>query len=112
MGKFYDISGKMDFSKSTVKIDDDHIYTINASRAAGVALTSLDKNKDLDEFTKIDKIIKIGLGEDALEYINSLEFDIPNYTPIVNAIMAALNGKDIEEIEELTKEAENKSKKK
>lgn len=112
MGKFYDISTKIDRSKSTVKIDDEHIYTINASKAAGIALTALSKDKELEEFDKIDKIITIGLGKEALEYINSLEFDIPNYTPIVNSIMAALNGKEIEEIEEMSAEAENKAKKK
>lgn len=112
MGKFYDISTKIDRSKSTVKIDDEHIYTINASRAAGVALTNLSKDKELSEFDKIDKIIAIGLGKEALEYINGLEFDVPNYTPIVNSIMAALNGKEIEEIEEMSNEAENKAKKK
>lgn len=112
MGKFYDIRNKLDNTKSSVQIDDEHVYKINASKAAGMAINSLNKNKDLDEFQKIDKIIKISLGEEALKYIDSLKLDIPNYTPIVNTIMAALNGKELEEIEEMSKEAENKAKKK
>lgn len=112
MGKFYDISGRMDNSKSEVRIDENHIFKINTDKAVGLKIDSIHKNKELGDFEKIDQVIKVALGKEAFEYIESLKLNIPSYTVIVNAIMAALSGSELEEIEEAAKEAGNSPKKK
>lgn len=110
MGRLYDISKKIDRSKSTVKIDDEHIYTINASIPAGIKIKAISKDENIDEFEKINQVIQVGLGKKAFEYINSLDLEIPDYTPIVNSIIAAVNGVSIEELEKAAEEEKNKKK--
>jgi hypothetical protein len=57
----------------------------------------------------MDQVIKIALGDQAFDYIESLELTIPNYTTIINTIMAAIGGTSLEEVE---KEAKEQNKKK
>ncbi|MFT8313174.1 MAG: hypothetical protein ABF633_02845 [Clostridium sp.] len=110
MGKFYDISNRMDNTKSTVKIDADHEFKINTHKAVGLEINSLYKDESLDSFEKLDKTIKVALGEKAFEYIESLELNMSSYEAIVNVIMAALNGSELEEIEKVAEEEKNKKK--
>ncbi|AGK95632.1 hypothetical protein [Clostridium pasteurianum] len=109
MGKFYDISNRMDNTKSEVKIDDEHIFKINTHKAVGLQLTDISKDESLNDYERVDKIIKIGLGEEAFNYIESLNLNMSSYKPIINTIIAALNGVEIEEIEK-AEEDQNKKK--
>ena len=109
MGRFYNIAGRMDNSKSDVKIDEDHIFKINTNKAVGLEIDSIYKDDNLGNFEKMDQVIKAALGKEAFEYIESLELNIPSYAVIVNAIMAALSDSELEEIEKAAKE-ENKKK--
>lgn len=111
MGKAYNIIDKLDNSKSTVKIDADHEFKINTHMAAGLKINDIAKNEEINDYERINQIIQVGLGKEAYEYIDSLQLNIPSYTPIVNAIVAALNGLEIEEIEEADKKEEENKKK-
>lgn len=110
MGKFYDIAGRMDNSKSDVKIDEDHVFKINTDKAVGLRIDSIYKDENLGNFEKMDQVIKVALGKDAFEYIETLGLNIPSYTVIVNAIMAALSDSELEEVEEAAKKEQNKKK--
>lgn len=109
MSRVYDIAEKLKngTKKPTVKIDDNHTYEINTSKNVGITLKALVEDSKIDDFEKIDKIIEAGLGNDALEYINTLDLPMSSYIVIVNVIMAAINDVSLEEIESI--ELENKN---
>jgi hypothetical protein len=109
MGRLIDISAKLDNSKPELKFDGEHVFPININKAVGLKIDDVYKDKELGSFEKIDQVIKVALGKEAFEYIESLELSIPNYTIIVNAIMAALGNTSLEEVEKAAKE-ENKKK--
>ncbi|MDF2804130.1 MAG: hypothetical protein K0S61_4033 [Anaerocolumna sp.] len=109
MGRYYDIAGRMDNSKSEVKIDEEHVFKINVDKSVGLKIDSIYKDDNLGNFEKMDQVIQVALGKEAFEYIETLKLNIPSYTVIVNAIMAALSDSDIEEVEKAAKE-ENKKK--
>lgn len=111
MSRAYDIVEKLKngSKKTTVKIDETHIYEINTSKNVGIFLKGLTEDSKMDDFEKIDKIIEAGIGKEALEYIDSLDLPIASYVVIVNVIMAAINDVSLEEIEEMEVESTNKN---
>jgi hypothetical protein len=109
MGRLYDISNRLDNSKPEVKIDKEHTFKINTHKAVGLKIDDLYKDKEVGNFEKMDQVIKIALGDQAFDYIESLKLTIPNYTTIINVIMAAIGGTSLEEVE---KEAKEQNKKK
>lgn len=92
--------------KPFVQIDEDHCYNINTSKTnvmAIMALYSESNNENIDNLKLIDKTIEMGLGKEALEYINSLDMTMAATSEIVSAIMAGISDIEIEEIEEKAK---------
>ncbi|AJA50056.1 hypothetical protein CPAST_c40270 [Clostridium pasteurianum DSM 525 = ATCC 6013] len=108
MGRLYDIAGRLDNSKPEVKIDEEHIFKINTSKAVGLKIDDIHKDDKLGDFEKIDTVIKVALGPEAFDYIESLDLTIPNYTTIINTIMAALGDTSLEEVEEAAKDQNKK----
>ena len=102
MARIYDVISKLENSnqKPKIKIDAEHEFTINNSKAAVITIMALNKDKDTDDIEMIDKIIKIALGEDAFNYIETLNLPYPAHMVIVNAIMAGIGDVSMEEIEE------------
>ena len=115
MAKVYNIMDKLVNVKPTVKIDEDHEYKINNSKNNAVYIQSLfssnnnkknrgkDKDKEINEFEALDKIIKASLGKEAFDYIERLDLSLEGYNLIVNAIMAGISNVELEELEEMGK---------
>ena len=111
MAKVYNIMDKLVNVRPTVKIDEEHEYKINNSKNNAVYIQSLfsnnkknkSKDKEINEFEALDKIIKASLGKEAFDYIESLDLSLEGYNLIVNTIMAGISNVELEEIEEMGK---------
>lgn len=105
MARIYDIVSRLENGnqKPVVKIDAEHEFKINNSKAAAFKIMALADDEKLKEEERLEGIIKVGLGVEAFEYIESLELSMPSYNLIINAILAAIGDVEIGEIEEETK---------
>lgn len=108
MGKVYDIMSRLTNNKPTIKIDEEHEYTVNNSKNTAIFIKQVSEDKSMDDFKRIDTIIESALGKDALDYINSLELSMVANTTIINAIMAAISEEELEVIEEEAKKQQKK----
>lgn len=113
MARVYDIISRLENGnqKPVVKIDTDHEFKINNSKAAAFKLMALMDDNKVKESEKLEDIIKVGLGKKAFEYIESLGLSMPSYNLIINAIMAAIGDVEIEEIEAEAKKEKKKPRK-
>lgn len=113
MARVYDIISRLENGnqKPVVKIDANHEFKINNSKAAAFRIMALMNEDNTKEIESLEEIIKIGLGKEAFEYIESLELSMPNYNLIINSIMAAIGDVDIEEIEAESKKGKKKPRK-
>lgn len=113
MARVYDIISRLESGnqKPVVKIDADHEFKVNNSKAAAFRIMALAEDEKVTDEKRLEGIIKVGLGEEAFKYIESLELSMPSYNLIINAIMAAMGDVDIEEIEEEAKKAKKKPRK-
>ncbi|WP_099313688.1 hypothetical protein [Clostridium paraputrificum] len=113
MARVYDIISRLENGnqKPVVKIDADHEFKINNSKAAAFRMMALMNDDNAKELENLEEIIKIGLGKEAFEYIETLNLSMPNYNLIINAIMAAIGDVDIEEIEAEAKKEKKKPRK-
>ena len=107
MARIYDIINRLENGnqKPKIRIDSEHEFTINNSKAA--ALKIMAESKKNNEEKTMDNIVKIALGKEAFDYIEGLDLSMPAYNTIVNTIMAAIADVELEEIEE---EAEKQKK--
>lgn len=106
MARQYDIAERLMQAnqKPTVTIDAEHIYKINNTAPAAMMIDQLQREKGAGEFATLEKIIVITLGEEAAEYIKSLELTMPAYTMIINTIMAAIADVPLEDVENMEAE--------
>ncbi|MGG7215289.1 hypothetical protein ACQPUY_17045 [Clostridium nigeriense] len=110
MARVYDIISRLENGnqKPVVKIDAEHEFKINNSKAAAFRIMALAEDEGIKEDERLDGIIKVGLGSEAFEYIENLNLTMPSYTLIINAIMAAIADVELEEIEEEAKKGRKK----
>ena len=113
MARVYDIISILENGnqKPVVKIDAEHEFKINNSKAAAFRIMALSNDENIKEKERLEGVIIIGLGKDAFEYIESLDLSMPNYNLIISAIMAAIGDVEIEEIEEESKKAKKNPRK-
>ncbi|MBS5305746.1 hypothetical protein [Clostridium sp.] len=113
MARVYDIISRLENGnqKPVVKIDADHEFKINNSKAAAFRIMALADDENVKEDERLEGIIKIGLGKEAFDYIESLDLTMTSYTLIINAIMAAIADVELEEIEEEAKKGRKKPRK-
>lgn len=113
MARVYDIISRLENGnqKPVVKIDAEHEFKINNSKAAAFRIMALSEDDNIKEDERLEGIVKVGLGEEAFNYIESIDLSMPSYTLIINAIMAAIGDVDLEEIEEESKKGRKKPRK-
>lgn len=109
MARKYDIIARLKTKneKPFVQIDEEHCYNINTSKTNVMAIMlkyeEYEKKPDTESFGLIDEVIRMALGEQALEYINSMDLTMAATSDIVSAIMAGISDVDIEEIDKQEK---------
>jgi len=100
MARKYDIAQRIANAnqKPTITIDKDHEYKINTGKSAALMLQAIaEENNGSLEF--LNKVTILALGNEAAEYIESLELTLPAYNLIVEAILVAYQDKDLDEVE-------------
>lgn len=106
MGRRYSIVNKITNAKerAEVEIDEDHVFKINDSFPAAMAIKAYMEDKKLNEEKQIEKVLGVALNKEANEYIKSLNLKLTGYVAIIETIMAAMADEDLEEIEKKHKE--------
>lgn len=106
MGKVYNLAERLAAAnqKPTLEIDAEHIYKINNTTPAAIMMESITTDENLGEFDRIKKVITVGVGVEAMEYIDSLELTTPAMSLIFQAILASVSDTSMEELEERLEE--------
>lgn len=101
MSRTYNIVERLmkENKRPTIQIDETHEYKINTSKNAVLMIKCISEDENLDEFERVDQVIKYALGQEALDYINSLDLTFTALMTIFNVIMAGIGGVDLEEME-------------
>lgn len=114
MGRKYNIIKRLKEKneKPFVTLDEEHSYEINTSKSTVMGIMVLyddqkDEQSNVSNIELIDTVIKMALGEKALEYINSQDFTMDATSDIVKTIMAGISNVELEEID---KEEKNSKK--
>lgn len=103
MGRKYDIAEKIALAnqRPTITIDDKHEYEINTGKSVAIMTQALvdemDDKTAQEQESIIDDIIKMALGNDAIEYIKSLNLTVNAYMLITKVIVAAFADEDLKE---------------
>jgi len=107
MARVYDIISRLENSnqKPIIKIDAEKEFKINNSKAAAFKIMAIAEDEKIKDDERIESIVKVALGSEAFEYIESLELSMTAYNTIVNAIMAAIGDVELEEVEAEAKKA-------
>lgn len=105
MSRVYDLVDKIKNSgkKPTVKLDEEHEFTINNSFPAAIAIKAYAEDNQLDDMDRIKKIIGTAFNNEAVKYIEKLELPMPIYIDLINVVMAAISDMSLEEIEDKEK---------
>lgn len=114
MNNIIDISDRLDTTnRPKIKLAEGHEYVVRNDKFVVFKINELHKNSNIADIgekdDKIDNIIKIALGEEALSYIREQKYSMNQLTLIIDAIMAQINEVSLEEIEKETEEAKKKS---
>lgn len=99
-GKIYDIVNKLNKEKPVIKLAEDKEFIVNNSMKGAIAIKGVSENDNIDEFEGFRQIIAIGLGQEALEYIESQDYSVKEWAEIANALMAAISEEELEDLEE------------
>ncbi|MDU7086202.1 MAG: hypothetical protein E6342_00650 [Clostridium sp.] len=107
MARVYDIISRLENGnqKPVVKIDAEHEFKINNSKAAAFRIMAIAEDEKIKDSNRIEDIIKVALGKEAFDYIEGLELSMSSYNTIVNTIMAAIADVELEEIEKESQKA-------
>lgn len=104
MAKCYDIVERLKAknAKPSIKLDEEHIFTVNNSKNIMLEIMAMANDAKNSEGTEaqiemVDKVIRLTLGSKAFDYIQSLDLSADAYMYLMEAIVAAMNGTDIEE---------------
>lgn len=108
MARRYDLVERLKAKneKPFLMLDEDHVYSINTSKTNAMAMMALmdsKREKNSNDLSILDDIIRMSLGEEALQYVNANETSIAALQEIVKAIMAAMSDLSMEESEEQAK---------
>ena len=112
MAQVYDIMSRLTNDKPVIKLAEGKEYKVSNSKNSVIFIKQLSVDPKLDDFERMDMIVEAALGKEALEYINTLDLSINNYSVIITAIMAAVSDQSLEEMENLQAQELKKVKKK
>lgn len=107
MSKKYDIIERLKAANERpfICVTEDLSYEVKTTKTAVLHMAAVEKDTELNEAEKIDKIIEIMLGEKALQEINALDLSLEAMMIIVEAIGAAIGGEELDEVKERFQEA-------
>lgn len=108
MSKRYNIIDRLKEKnqKPFISITEDLSFEINTSKTTALHMQAIEKDENLGDLEKIDKMIEVVLGKKALNEINKLDLTLEATTLIIETIAAALGGEELVEVQERFPEAE------
>lgn len=95
--KIYDISSKLIKAKSVVKFAEGVEFKVNDSLPIALKLQSIVKDESSDEMERVQKIVGVTVGQEAIDWLIENDVSIAGWVAISEAIMAAINDDDVEE---------------
>lgn len=98
MGKVIDISEKLKHEDVFVRLDELHIYKVDDRKNTIMQVNAVMREKG-EDLESVECVLKLCLGADAYQYIESLNLPLEQYKNIFIAVMAAVSGKSYEETE-------------
>ncbi len=110
MSRTIDLSQRLTNEKPRIKIDGEHSYEVRNNKNVAIVIAEISKDEKIKDFAKdgdkTDKVIETALGKEALVYLKTLDLSVNGWNLIIEAIMAAINEIDLEEVEKETKKAQ------
>lgn len=102
MAKKYDIVARLNArnERPFIKITDDLTVEVDNSKTTALHFMAIEKDEELNDIERIDKMIEVAVGKKAFKEIEKLNLTLPAYEIIFEAITASLAGEDLEEVKE------------
>ena len=97
MGRVINIANKLDREPRFLVIDEKHRYKVDCSKNAVSKVMDLDSGET--DLKYIDQALKILLGNEAVEEIDSMDLPFDAWTLIVKGALAVAMNKDLEDVE-------------
>lgn len=100
MAKVIDISSKIKREPIFIHIAEGFDAKVNDGKNTVFEIMSIWDNDDINEIEKLEKTLKLALGNDAKKKIDALDLSLEGYKTIAMAVMATISGQELEEFEE------------
>lgn len=105
MGKLYTIDGKYLTDTPEIRIGD-KVYAVDDRKKTVEKIMGISQSTEND-FAKMDKIIKLALGESAYKELDAMNLSFSAYQKLLETVMAAVTGEEPETIEARFQEAKS-----
>ena len=102
-----DISKKLSNDKPVIKIAEGKEYKINNSKNT-MLLINQEMQNNKNELAAMDKVVKLALGQNAFQEIESMELSFADYKVLFIGIMAGVSDQSYEEVEKNFNPAKDK----
>ena len=93
-----DISKKLSNDKPVIKVAEGKEYKINNSKNT-MLLINQEMQNNKNELAAMDKVVKLALGQNAFQEIESMELSFADYKVLFIGIMAGVSDQSYEEVE-------------
>lgn len=110
MAKKYDIVARLASKNERpfIKVKEGLTIEVDNSKTTALHFMAVEKDEELNELEKVDKMIEIAVGKKNFKEIEKLDLTLPALHLLMEAITAALGGEDLEEAKERFPEDKNK----
>lgn len=100
MAKNYDLIARLENANERPKITiaEGFEVTVNTSKTNVIGMEVISRDEELGELERLDKMIKLMVGEKDFERISKLDLSMEATQVLFEAITAAVSGEELEEV--------------
>ena len=109
MGKLYTLDGKLLVETPEIRVGDKCYAVDNRKKTVDKALKLM--NDGAQDMERIDKVLELALGREAVKELNAQELPWPAYQKLFELLMAAMTGEEPEDVADRFQEEKNKASK-
>lgn len=99
MTKTIDISAKLTNERPLLKLREGLAYPIDNRKNTVLLLNQKLESSDLNDLAKVDEVLGLVLGKEAVQAINKLDLTFEGYQTVFMAALAGAFGEDYETVE-------------
>lgn len=99
MAKTIDISGKLTNERPVLKLNEGKEYPVDNRKNTVLQLNKLLDDSDLNDLHRVDEVLKVVLGEKAVDEINEADLTFADYQVVFMAALAGAMGEEFETME-------------